>query len=156
MRNENIAMRESIARNRKQYSAIRKADFAMQVRISMTNQGLKNIDVAERLGVSEANVSRLLKGTQNVSIDTMYCLADAIAQPLSIFVGPVHAQSAKFLEQETLMSCNEGGDVSPSSCVIFDLCAHIADRRQHVQYKKSRATDGFSAGDSNYIEACEA
>jgi transcriptional regulator with XRE-family HTH domain len=66
---------------------VRREDPILQLRSIMRSKGIKNVDLAERLGVSEANVSRWLRGTQNLGIDTLYSLADAIEEPLTVFFG---------------------------------------------------------------------
>ena len=53
----------------------------------MSEKGLRNSDIAERLGVSEANVSRMLRGDQNLKIDSLNLLAAAIEEPLIISFG---------------------------------------------------------------------
>ena len=79
-RNQQIKAR--ILESKPVFSALRRADVAHQFRSCMVEKKIKNIDVAERLGVSEANVSRWLNGTQNLSLDTMFNLADALEESL--------------------------------------------------------------------------
>lgn len=74
------------------WRGVRRAEPTLQIRRVMRAKSLRNIDVAERLGISEANVSRLLRGNQNLTIDTLYSLADAIDEPLTIFVGKLEAK----------------------------------------------------------------
>lgn len=64
-----------------------RSSFAFDIKRTMISKGLKNIDLAERLQVSEANVSRMLRGDQNFKIETMYLLAAAVGEKLNIFVG---------------------------------------------------------------------
>jgi len=81
----------SIVNNNKNiFSAMRRMDVAMQFRHHMALRGIKNSDLAERLGVSEANVSKLLKGNQNLQLDTLYMISDALEETLSVVVGDIH------------------------------------------------------------------
>lgn len=84
MRNEEI--RKVIERNKKLLTSLRRSDITLQLRQRMVAKGIKNIDLAIRLGVSEANVSRLLKGNQNLGLDTLYQLADAVEEPLTVAI----------------------------------------------------------------------
>lgn len=83
----NADIRSAVERNAKLYKALRRSDIAMQFRQFMVSKGIRNVDLAERLGVSEANVSRWLKGNQNLSLDTLYQLADALQEDLTLHVG---------------------------------------------------------------------
>ncbi len=87
MKLSNAQVRENIQKNKKIFTVVRRADISLQFRAHMVEKGIRNVDVAERLGVSEANVSRWLKGNQNLSMDTLYMLADAIEEKLTIFSG---------------------------------------------------------------------
>lgn len=87
MKLNNSEIRGKIEKNKKIFTALRRADVALQIRGHMVEKGVRNIDIAERLGVSEANVSRWLRGNQNISIDALYMLADAIEENLTIVVG---------------------------------------------------------------------
>jgi transcriptional regulator with XRE-family HTH domain len=53
-----------------------------EFRCAMQEKGVKSKDIAERLGVTEANISRLLRGDQNLKIDTLYLLALALEKKL--------------------------------------------------------------------------
>ncbi|KVE87769.1 hypothetical protein WI99_11605 [Burkholderia cepacia] len=59
-----------------------------QVRSLMREKGLLSADLAERAGVSKECVSRWLKGASNIQIDSLYRLADALEEPLTILFGP--------------------------------------------------------------------
>lgn len=87
MKQRNTETRKKIAADMPIFQAVRRSDFPMQIRSKMIEKGLKNIDLAERLGVSEANISRWLRGNQNLSIDTMYLLADAVEEALTLALG---------------------------------------------------------------------
>jgi transcriptional regulator with XRE-family HTH domain len=53
----------------------------------MIEKGLKANDIASRLGVPEAKVSRWLSGNHDIDIDTLYQITDALEEPLHISVG---------------------------------------------------------------------
>lgn len=69
------------------WGAVRRLDPMLQLKTAMRNKNLKNVDIAERLCVSEANISRILKGRGNVTLDTLYMLADAVETELFISIG---------------------------------------------------------------------
>lgn len=87
MKPSNADIHKKIQANAPIFQGARRSDISMQIRCKMAEKGLKNVDIASRLGVSEANVSRWLRGNQNLSIDTIYQLADAVEEPLHICVG---------------------------------------------------------------------
>lgn len=87
MKTQNAAVREAVKYRVDFFQSARRLEFALRVREKMKEKGLRNQDVAERLGVSEANVSRWLRGNQNIGLDTMYQLADAIEVPLHVDFG---------------------------------------------------------------------
>jgi transcriptional regulator with XRE-family HTH domain len=87
MREQNRTVHQEIQANMPVFRAARRSDISMQIRSAMLVKGLKNVDIADRLGVSEANVSRWLRGNQNLSLDTLYQLADAVEEPLMLTLG---------------------------------------------------------------------
>jgi transcriptional regulator with XRE-family HTH domain len=148
MSKDNVSVANVVTKNRKLYLALRKSDFALQVRASMISKGLRNIDIAQRLGVSEANISRLLKGSQNVSLDTMYSLADAVEEPLSVVVGQVYPELEKFKDDEVLTGSQEGAGAPP--CTVYDIQTYAERRRSKpVTYRKIR-----TIVDSGHLELC--
>lgn len=93
MNQENSRIREEIKLRKEIFQSFRRADVMNQIRAKMIEKNIKNRDVAERLDVSEANISRWLRGNQNVGIDTMYQLADAVGVDLNIIVGEININS---------------------------------------------------------------
>ena len=89
MKTRNADVQKKIFANAQIFEAARRADVSMQIRSKMAEKGLKSVDIAERVGVSEANVSRWLRGNQNLSLGTIYQLADALEEPLHIVFGPL-------------------------------------------------------------------
>jgi transcriptional regulator with XRE-family HTH domain len=87
MKKSNAEIAKTIEEAQSTFSALRRLDPVLQLRTVMRKKGLRNIDIAERLGVTEECVSRWLRGKANLQLDTLYKLADAVEEPLSIFVG---------------------------------------------------------------------
>lgn len=87
MTNRNQIVRESIEENFDMFYGARLLDFALRVRRKMAEKDLKVGDVAARLGVSDANVSRWLRGDQNLQLKTLFQLADALEEPLNLSIG---------------------------------------------------------------------
>lgn len=55
-----------------------KLDFALELKRMMDQGDIKNVDLAERLGVSRPMVSKLLRGDANVTIETMARASKAV------------------------------------------------------------------------------
>jgi len=87
MKSRNAEVHDRIFENTPIFQAARRSDIAMQIRSKMVEKGLKSVDLAERLGVSEANISRWLRGNQNLRLDTLYQLAEAIEERLRVTIG---------------------------------------------------------------------
>ncbi|MCC2971286.1 helix-turn-helix transcriptional regulator [Massilia sp. IC2-476] len=87
MSRKNEIVAAEVSERKALWAAVRRAEPIQQVRRLMRQKELLNKDLAERLGVTEAAVSRLLKGNQNIQIDTLYMLADALEEPMSIDFG---------------------------------------------------------------------
>lgn len=83
----NFDIAKEIAEDAEVFSYARRAAPIFEVRRIMALKGLKNIDLAERLGVSEANISRWLRGDQNLKLDTLYSISDAIQERLDLCFG---------------------------------------------------------------------
>ena len=52
--------------------------IAIKVAVSMKRQGLSRQDVADRMGCSPQYISKLLKGEENLSLETICKLEDAL------------------------------------------------------------------------------
>lgn len=147
--------------NKNIFSAMRRMDVAMQLRHHMALHGIKNSDLAERLGVSEANVSKLLKGNQNLQLDTLYMLSDALEEPLSVVVGDIHnlPQSedevideyrVAFLHEGTqdsldgswLLTTLKQDGVSRSSCEIYNFNAFLECKKLMMDAKEVNEDEG--------------
>ncbi|MFV3283730.1 helix-turn-helix domain-containing protein [Pseudomonas sp. NY15356] len=86
----NIDIAQQIAEDAEVFCYARRGAPILEIRRIMSLKGLKNIDLAERLGVSEANISRWLRGDQNLKLDTIYSLADAVQERLDLCFGESH------------------------------------------------------------------
>ena len=73
-REEEERRRQAKAEGWLQYSR----KIAIKVALAMKRQGLSRQDVAERMGCSPQYVSRLLKGEENLSLETISKLEDAL------------------------------------------------------------------------------
>lgn len=82
MKQANAVIRKEIDSNKEFFSSLRRSDFSHQVKGCMHRQGITLADIGERLGVSSANLSRMLNGKQNITIDNIYALADALQERL--------------------------------------------------------------------------
>lgn len=87
MKSRNKEVRKAIEESAPIFKAVRRASFPVAVRSVMHRKGLVNQDIAERLNVTEKKVMRWLRGNKPLSIDTMYRLADAVEEPLNLFLG---------------------------------------------------------------------
>lgn len=87
MSRKNEIVASEVSERKALWAAVRRAEPIQQVRRLMREKKLLNKDLAERMGIAEAGVSRLLKGNQNIQIDTLYMLADALEETLSIDFG---------------------------------------------------------------------
>lgn len=50
----------------------------------MQAQGMRNAELARRMGTSPAYVTRLFRGSANLSVETMVKLAQAVGDPLQV------------------------------------------------------------------------
>lgn len=69
------------------WSGVRRAEVMQQVRRLMREKGISGADLAERMGIHQPSVSRILSGKHNLTIDTLYRFADALEVPLTITFG---------------------------------------------------------------------
>lgn len=83
---KNRSIRRAIIEDTHLYRGVRRAQFASIVRGLMLKDHLCAADIAKRTGVSEQKVSNWLKGTQNLRLDTMYLIADALGKKLVVDV----------------------------------------------------------------------
>lgn len=95
----NAVVAEEIAEKSFYLEGVRRGEVAAKLRHRMKEKGLLFKDVAERLGVSVANVSRSMSGSQNLTIDQLHRLADAIEMTLVLGLStPDKYEEVKFAE----------------------------------------------------------
>jgi transcriptional regulator with XRE-family HTH domain len=142
MKSRNATVRSQVEKNRKLFTAIRRSDVVMQLRSCMVAKDIRSVDIADRLGVSEANVSRWLRGNQNISIDTLYLLADAIEEPLTLTVG--QQQGEGIPEEASSSPENEWTQFKEGKSNVV----HIADHPKAFLAKLHASGTGFKPAQS--------
>ena len=140
----NAELKEKISSSRTLLSAGRRADVAFMFRSLMVESKLKNIDVAQRLGVSEANVSRWLRGDQNLSLDTLHALSDALVMHLVVQVQPANAS-------EVARDDDEWMPAPALVKTVVDLCAYRGLRQAAMR----GATSSFAKPLSEVVQVIE-
>ena len=58
--------------------------FLAQVNVRMQAQGMSNAELARRMGTSSAYITRLFRGSANLSVQTMVKLAHAVGATLQL------------------------------------------------------------------------
>lgn len=96
MVDKNIEIAKKVQEQKEIWGSVRRAAPIQHIRRIMREKHVLNKDLAERLGVTEASVSRLLKGSQNLQLDTLFMLADALEEQVSIVVGTPDMVAADF------------------------------------------------------------
>lgn len=81
---DNEAIAQAVDEIQALWSGVRRAAVVQQIRRVMRQKGIKSRDLALRLRMHPQSVARLLRGTQNMQIDTLYRFADALEVPLTI------------------------------------------------------------------------
>lgn len=66
-----------------------RAEVAHDLETRMKCGGISQTDLARRLGVSAAYVNRLVKGKENLTIETLAKVAAAIGHGVSITIDPL-------------------------------------------------------------------
>ena len=120
MSRKNEIVANEVSERKALWAFVRRAEPIQQVRRLMRQKDVLNKDMAERLGVTEAAISRLLKGNQNIQIDTLYMLADALEEPLKIHLGDTESECTYFYEDGNKATVFEfgGADEEMSSTVV--------------------------------------
>ncbi|KWE77248.1 hypothetical protein WL78_00355 [Burkholderia ubonensis] len=106
----NAEVASMVAEHAELLTNLRRLDPITQVRSLMREKGLMSTDLAERMGVSKECISRWLKGNSNIQIDTLYKLADALEEPLTILFGS-HEQIAS-KDRAEWAACVDSGEVA--------------------------------------------
>jgi transcriptional regulator with XRE-family HTH domain len=80
----NYRIGQQVIENNITYSKSRRMTPIKEIRKIMGEKGIKSADIAVRISVAAASVSKLLSGTQNLRLDTLHKLADSLEMTLSI------------------------------------------------------------------------
>ncbi|MFD0757031.1 helix-turn-helix domain-containing protein [Massilia norwichensis] len=125
MLRKNEIVAAQVSERKALWAAVRRAEPIQQVRRLMRSKQILNKELAERMGVSEAAVSRLLRGDQNIQIDTLFMLADALEEPLVISVGnkeeSVSYSYDGVIESHTFFEEAEGDERGGSNVIRLDM-----------------------------------
>lgn len=134
---------------------LRRLDPITQVRSIMREKGVLSTDLAERMGVSKECVSRWLKGSANIQIDTLYRLADALEEPLTVLFGPHEQITAErlgdWVDAGEPCEANEETDMTmllPKYVTRDDLASlriHIAANDDDVTIEKQETYETVCA-----------
>ena len=68
--------------------------FLAQVNARMQARGMRNAELARRMGTSPAYVTRLFRGSANLSVETMVKLAQAVGGSLRLELAEQPAEDA--------------------------------------------------------------
>ena len=75
--------------------------FAVSVEQLMKQRDMKKKDLADRMGQSRANISKLLRGDTNLTIETMVKLAQALDAEVLIQLVPKGARTDEVYKTES-------------------------------------------------------
>jgi len=150
MSRKNEIVANEVSERNALWAPVRRAQPIQQVRKVMKKKNLLNKDLAERMNISEQSVSRLLRGNQNIQIDTLYLLADALEEPLEICIGCEDNSGTYKFESEITVSKFEG---SESSGVKVGKFCHIIDMDQHRRKFLTEAKNDSSLRSLNLYAA---
>jgi transcriptional regulator with XRE-family HTH domain len=92
--------------------------FLAQVNARMQAQGMSNAELARRMGTSPAYVTRLFRGSANLSVQTMVKLAQAVGATLQVGLAkeactPTPETVAAMLEAREMMAARAGTRTHP-------------------------------------------
>lgn len=145
MSRKNEIVAKDVSERKALWAAVRRAEPIQQVRRLMRDKKLLHKDIAERLDVSEAAISRLLKGNQNIQIDTLFMLADALEEPLSICFGNKEASVSYSFDGGVASHYFEDDDVEECSSNVIQLDKYkkgsvFSSRSQYLSPQKFACT----------------
>ena len=76
----------------------------LQIKETLKQRGLKQTELAERLGINRVSLSRLLSDKNDMRISTIKKIADAIGCDVAEFFSPAEA------EEHTTITCPRCGE----------------------------------------------
>lgn len=100
--------------------ALRREGVASKFRRAMASQELKLKDLAERMDVTSANVSRFLSGRQNLTLAQLFKLADALELALDVDL----CRADDYQEVSLDPSWSTELAAQPEGCTLIDLSAY--------------------------------
>lgn len=134
--NEIVA--EEVAERKGLWAGVRRAEPIQQVRKLMRQNQLLNRDMAIRMGISEAGISRLLNGNQNIQIDTLYMLADALGAPLSIDFGERESSFSYVFDEDMVSSYFvDAEDIGAGGSNVVQLSSFRKGVNRRTNYPKT-------------------
>lgn len=157
MSTKNETIQKSIEKNKKVFTALRRSDIVLQFKQCMVSKGVRSIDLAERLGVSEPNVSRWLKGDQNLKLDTLYLIADALEERLTLSVGLAVQEVAVDLHREERKTWSRIELTNDAKVIPIDTYRDriVMGKRSSFRTARSRTNIGIN-GEENELATASA
>jgi|Deesub1362A_J573_1020465.scaffolds.fasta_scaffold23972_1 transcriptional regulator with XRE-family HTH domain len=100
-------------------------DFTEKIVQNMREQNISRAELARRLGVSRAFVTKLLNGNPNLTIKTMMSIADVLGCDLNLDIYPrgFTPRNFYFYENKVFKSRDFTEEVEPSVGEDIDACA---------------------------------
>lgn len=83
----NEAVRLEVLERRALWTRVRRAQVMQDVRRIMREKKITHEALATRMNIHRVSVTQMLRGDQNISIEMLYRLADALEVPLTITFG---------------------------------------------------------------------
>jgi transcriptional regulator with XRE-family HTH domain len=141
MSRNNEIVAEEVAERKGLWAAVRRAEPIQQVRRLMRQKELLNKDMAQRMGISEAGISRLLNGNQNIQIDTLFMLADALEEPLSIEIGQKELGLTYSFDEGMISSYFiDADDIGAGGSNVVQLSSYKKGVREKNSYPRTSGT----------------
>src|SRR5690242_13473364 len=104
------------------------------IRDARTHRGLTQAQLAERLGTSQSAINRIEKGQQNLTLETIARISDAVdSEIVSLGAGPVHLR----VTGPTTLSGSIAVKTSKNAGVAL-LCASLLNRGRTTLRKVAR------------------
>lgn len=107
-----------------------KIDFAVSLQNRMQADAMLKKDLAEKLGVSGARITKVLRGDANLTLESMVRLARACGGNLHVHISPAHAEVRWF---DVFSSGNAPKVIEPSAKAWAS--AHLQPRQEPLRYE---------------------
>ncbi len=99
-------------------------EFTEKIVQKMEELDINRSELAERLGVSKAFVTKLLNGNPNLTIKTMMSLADVLGCDLNLDLYPKGFEKKNFYVYTSMEGCDR--EVNPIPATDEESCASAA------------------------------